>query len=191
MRSCSTSSGGRTGCSALAVALVLGLGLAGCGGGEAAKAPSVREAIALRSPAFGDGQTIPARYTCTSVGKSPPLAWSGVPKRARELALVVIDPDAPSGGFVHWVLFHLSPALRRLPAGSVPDAAREAVNSTDRTAWAPPCPPKGDTPHHYEFTLYALRAPVALPDGAATKDAVAAIGRDALVQGRLVGRFGR
>jgi Raf kinase inhibitor-like YbhB/YbcL family protein len=104
---------------------------------------------------------------------------------------VVIDPDAPSGGFVHWVLFHLAPELRRLPTGAVPDAAREAVNSAGRTAWAPPCPPEGDAPHHYEFTLYALKAPLALEDGAKADEAVAAIGRAAAVRGRLVGRFGR
>jgi Raf kinase inhibitor-like YbhB/YbcL family protein len=166
-------------------------GLAGCGGGGAAKAPSVRDAIALRSPAFADGATIPTRYTCSSVGKSPPLAWSRVPHTAVELALVVDDPDAPGGGFVHWVLFHLPPGLRRLAAGSLPDAAREAVNSAGGDAWAPPCPPKGDAPHHYRFTLYALKVPLALADGVSAKDAVAAIGKSALVQGRLVGRFGR
>jgi Raf kinase inhibitor-like YbhB/YbcL family protein len=169
----------------LAVAL-----LAGCGG-DAAQAPPARDAIALRSPAFTDGGTIPERYTCASVGKSPPLAWSGVPRGTRELALVVIDPDASSGGFVHWVLFHLEPGLRRLATGSVPDAAVGAVNSAGRTAWAPPCPPEGDAPHHYEFTLYALKAPLALDEGAKADDAVAAIGRSATARGRLVGRFGR
>jgi Raf kinase inhibitor-like YbhB/YbcL family protein len=165
--------------------------LAGCGGGGAPDAPDVRDAITLRSPAFRDGATIPARYTCASVGKSPPLAWSGVPAGARELALTVIDPDAPGGGYVHWVLFHLPPGLHRLASGGTPDASREAVNSASQAAWAPPCPPEGDRPHHYEFTLYALEAPLALPDGASADDAVAAIGRTALVRGRLVGRFGR
>lgn len=170
---------------------VVVLVLAGCGGGDAPKAPPARDVIALRSPAFSDGGTIPTRYTCASVGKSPPLLWSGVPPSAHELALVVIDPDASSGGFVHWVLFHLAPGLRRLPAGGMPDAARQAVNSGGHAAWAPPCPPEGDAPHHYEFTLYALKTPLALEDGAKADEAVAAIGRSALVRGRLVGRFGR
>jgi Raf kinase inhibitor-like YbhB/YbcL family protein len=173
------------------LAVLAALLLAGCGGGDSATAPPARDVIALRSPAFRDGQAVPTRYTCASVGKSPPLVWSGVPRGARELALVVLDPDAPGGGFVHWVLFHLSPGLRRLPAGGTPDAAREAVNSAGRNAWAPPCPPKGDEPHHYVFRLYALKTPIGLPDGAAADEAIAAIGRSALVQGRLVGRFGR
>ena len=176
------------GCRLVVLAALL---LAGCGGGDAAKAPPARETIALRSSAFRDGGTIPLPYTCASVGKSPPLRWSGVPRRARELALVVIDPDAPGGGFVHWVLFRLPPGLHRLAAGSVPDAAREAVNSAGETGWAPPCPPKGDAPHHYEFTLYALEAPLTLEDGAKAGDVIAAIGRGALGQGRLVGRYGR
>jgi phosphatidylethanolamine-binding protein (PEBP) family uncharacterized protein len=89
------------------------------------------------------------------------------------------------------VLFRLPPGLHRLAAGGVPDAAREAINSSGATGWAPPCPPKGDEPHHYEFTLYALKAPVALEDGAEADEAIAAIGKTALAQGRLVGRFGR
>ena len=89
------------------------------------------------------------------------------------------------------MIFHLPPTLKGLAAGAMPDAAREAENSAGRDAWAPPCPPPGDSPHHYEFTLYALKAPLSLPDGAKASDTIAAIGRSALVQGRLVGRFGR
>src|SRR4051794_2092721 len=190
MRSCSTSSGGRTGCRALAPAVAVILVLTGCGG-STPQPPAARDAMALRSPAFAGGGTTPPRYTCSSVGKSPPLAWSRVPAGTRELALVVFDPDAGGGGFTHWVLFHLAPNLRRLPSGGVPDGARQAENSAGRDAWAPPCPPSGDEPHHYEFTLYALKAPLSLPDGAKSSDAIAAIGRGALARGRLVGRFGR
>src|SRR4051794_26534212 len=188
MRSCSTSSGGRTGCSAALFAVLLVL--SGCGG-STPQPPAARDAITLRSRAFRDGGTIPTRYTCASVGKSPPLAWSGVPAGTRELALVVFDPDAGGGGFTHWVIFHLAPNLRRLPAGAVPDGARQAENSAGRDAWAAPCPPPGDSPHHYEFTLYALKAPLDLEDGAGASDAIRAITGDALVRGRLVGRFGR
>src|SRR4051794_17645913 len=107
MRSCSTSSGGPTGCRAAAVLTVLALAAAGCGSSASpdSAAQDVRDAIALRSPAFANGETIPTRYTCSSRGKSPPLAWSGVPSGAKELALVVFDPDAGGGGFTHWVIF--------------------------------------------------------------------------------------
>jgi Raf kinase inhibitor-like YbhB/YbcL family protein len=172
--------------------VVAALLAAGCGGGGVAvKAPAAPDTIVLRSPAFAGGGTIPARYTCASVGKSPPLAWSGVPAGARELTLLVEDPDAPGGTFVHWVLFHLSPGLRRLAAGSVPDAARQGEGSSGDAAWSPPCPPKGDRPHRYEFTLYALKAPLTQADGANADDVRTAISRTALARGRLVGRFGR
>jgi Raf kinase inhibitor-like YbhB/YbcL family protein len=170
------------------------LGLAaGCGGGGRAAGPAPRApaTITLRSPAFRSGATIPDRFTCASVGKSPPLTWSGVPAGARELALLVDDPSAPGGTYVHWILFHLPPGLRRLPAGSVPDAARQAVNSAGSAGWTPPCPPKGDSPHRYAFVLYALRAPLGAQDGASANEVRAAIARVALRQGRLTGRFGR
>lgn len=191
MRSCSTSSGGRTGCS-VAVAIAA-IALGGCGGGDRVQgpAPSAPATLTLRSEAFRSGATIPRRFTCASVGKSPPLAWSGLPARTRELALLVEDPDAPGGTFVHWVLFHLPPGLRALPAGSVPDAARQGVNSSGSAGWTPPCPPEGDSPHRYEFRLYALRAPLSEQDGAAADEVRAAIGRGALAEGRLVGVFGR
>jgi Raf kinase inhibitor-like YbhB/YbcL family protein len=154
-------------------------------------APDAPARIALRSPAFHDGATIPDRYTCASVGKSPPLTWSGVPRGTQSLALLVEDPDAPGGAYVHWVLFHLPPGLHRLASGSIPDAAREAENSAGSRGWTPPCPPQGDAPHHYEFTLYALRSSLPQPDGASAADVRAAIGRAAIARGRLVGRFGR
>jgi Raf kinase inhibitor-like YbhB/YbcL family protein len=167
--------------------------LAGCGGGDTVKtpAPSAPDKIALSSSAFADGQTIPRRYTCSGAQESPPLAWKGVPAGTRELALLMEDPDAPGGTFVHWVLFHLPPGLRQLGAGSVPDAARQGVNSTGDAKYAGPCPPEGDAPHHYEFTLYALKAALSQPDGAKAQDVRAAIAKTATAQGRLVGRFGR
>src|SRR3954463_7439902 len=191
MRSCSTSSGGRTGCSAAVAIAALALG--GCGGGDRGQgpAPAAPGPMNLGSAGVPPRPTIPRRFTCASVGKSPPLAWSRVPARARELALLVEDPDAPGGTFVHWVLFHVAPGLRALPAGSVPDAARQGVNSSGSAGWTPPCPPEGDRPHHYAFRLYALKAPLAEQDGAAADAVRSAIDRSAVAEGRLVGVFGR
>jgi Raf kinase inhibitor-like YbhB/YbcL family protein len=191
MRSCSTSSDGRTGCRQLAV--LVALALAGCGGGDrvSGAAPSAPAKITLSSPAFPDGGTIPRRYSCDGPGVSPQLRWSGVPSGTEQLALLVEDPDAPGGTFVHWVLFHLAPGLRGLDADTVPDGARQGVNSAGSDGWTGPCPPKGDAPHHYEFTLYALRAPLDLPDGTKPAAVRAAIAKTALARGRLVGRFGR
>jgi Raf kinase inhibitor-like YbhB/YbcL family protein len=138
--------------------------LPGCGGGaRPAATPSGAPpaSFALASPALG--ATIPRRYTCDGAGLSPPLRWSGAP-RAAELVLVVQDPDAPGGTFVHWTAFAIvARALGSIPAGA---RLRSGENSAGQDGWTPPCPPKGDTPHRYEFSLYALRRPSGLKPGA-------------------------
>jgi Raf kinase inhibitor-like YbhB/YbcL family protein len=171
----------------------LGLALAGCGGGDRVSGPppAAPDRITVTSPAFRDGGTIPKRYSCDGEQVSPPLRWSGVPPDGRELALLVEDPDASGGTFVHWVLFKLPPSLNGLAEGKVPNGARQGENSAGKSAWAGPCPPGGDAPHHYEFTLYALRTPLDQPDGAAADAVRSAVAHSALARGQLVGRFGR
>jgi len=171
----------------------LGLALAGCGGGDRVEGPppSAPDRITVTSPAFKDGGTIPKRYSCDGQAISPPLRWSGVPGGARELVLLVDDPDAPGGTFVHWVLFKLAPDLRGLDPGRVPAGARQGKNSAGDTGWAGPCPPGGDAPHHYVFSLYALRSPLSEPAGASAEDVRAGVSDAAIARGQLVGRFGR
>jgi Raf kinase inhibitor-like YbhB/YbcL family protein len=171
----------------------LGLALAACGGGERAEGPppAAPDRIALTSPAFDDGGSVPVRYTCDGDNVNPRLRWTDVPGGARDLALLMEDPDAPGGTFVHWVLFKIPADSTGIPEDSVPRGARQGKNSTGDASYAGPCPPKGDEPHHYEFTLYALKSAIDLPDGAAAGDVRAAVAKAALAQGRLVGRFGR
>jgi Raf kinase inhibitor-like YbhB/YbcL family protein len=164
--------------------------LAGCGP-EKAKPPAAPAKIRLSSPAFRDGGTIPRRYTCDGEGATPPLRWSGAPAGIRELALFVDDPDAPAGPFVHWVVFGVRPATTGLPAGTKPATLRKAQASSGKVGYEPPCPPEGARPHRYRFTLYALRAPIGLQDGAPADQVRAAIERSAIARGALVGRYGR
>src|SRR5919198_2741869 len=141
-------------CSRALLALpALALALAGCGGGDRVEGPPPRapDRITVTSPAFKDGATIPKRYSCDGANVSPPLRWRRVPGDARELALLVEDPDAPGGSFVHWVLFKIAPGLHGLAEGEVPNGTRQAKNSAGDDKWAGPCPPGGDPPHHYEF----------------------------------------
>jgi Raf kinase inhibitor-like YbhB/YbcL family protein len=158
--------------------------VAGCSRGDAMKPPDSAAAATLTvtSSAFTDGQPIPREYTCHGTGRSPELAWRGVPGEATSLALVVSDPDAPAGTFIHWVLYDLPPRDGRLPAGQPPAAGREADNSGGTTGWSPPCPPS-DT-HHYVFTVYALSGPVS---GQSTQDVLDQIGRTAIARGTLTG----
>jgi Raf kinase inhibitor-like YbhB/YbcL family protein len=194
---------------ALTVAALLALASAGCWRGEsvAVDDPS-KLTIALRSPAFTDEGMIPKEYTCDGAGGSPPLEWSGVPQNARELALIVDDPDAPMGTFSHWVVVGLPSGLKGLkkgvPAeGIVPTASmltegeaeleagsRQGKNDFGEVGYGGPCPPSGT--HRYVFRLYALDAPLGLAAGSPTRSEVLeAVKGHILAEGRLIGRYAR
>ncbi len=115
----------------------------------------------LTSSAFTHGAEIPSKYTCEGNDVSPPLAWKDVPPKAKSLALIVDDPDAPDPAapkvtWVHWVLYNLSPSATGLPERGkpLPSGTREGLNDWQRTGYGGPCPPIGR--HRYFFKLYAL-----------------------------------
>ena len=120
--------------------------------------------LTLSSPSFKAYGPIDARYTCEGEDISPALSWSGVPEDAQGLALILDDPDAPRGGWVHWVLYNLPPTTTGLPeackADDLPEGTLEGLNDWRRIGYGGPCPPKGR--HRYFFTLYALDC--VLPD---------------------------
>jgi Raf kinase inhibitor-like YbhB/YbcL family protein len=166
--------------------------LAGCGGGgsdRVASAPAASAPARLRvtSTAFSANGTIPTRFTCAGAGDRPALRFGGIPAAAKEVALLVIDPDA--GGFVHWSVYGMAPSVRGIGATGHPPGAHEGTNSTGDTGWTPPCPPSGT--HRYRFEVYWLRAPSKLAAGADPQNVVAAIRAQAGGRGELVGRFGR
>lgn len=170
--------------------------VAGCGssGGDGGSAPVPQGSanrIRLESRDFSNGAAIPARFTCAGGGRRPALSWSGVPGGAKQLALLVQDPDAPGGTFVHWVVYAIPPQVSTIRPGAPPLSAREGRNSLGRPGWTPPCPPRGAVPHRYVFTLLALRRQLSLPAGATAAQVVAAAGGQTLARGQLVGHFGR
>jgi len=166
---------------------------AACGGDDTVEGPPppAPATVTVRSAAFADGGSIPARFTCSGGDVSPPLEWRGGPARTRGWALLLEDPDAPSGTFVHWTLYDIPPATSGLRIGAIPPGAREGENSFGDRGYGGPCPPAGDAPHRYVFLVYALRSPLGLDAGAAADDVRAAIDEHAIARGRLVGRFGR
>jgi Raf kinase inhibitor-like YbhB/YbcL family protein len=163
--------------------------LAGCGGGDKLESapPAAPRSLTITSPDFPPNGAIPVRFSCDGAKARPALRFGGVPSGAAELALVVVDPDA--GGFVHWTAYGLPPATRALGSRGLPVGAREGENSTGKTGWTPPCPPKGT--HRYEFRLYWLKRASGLDAGAKPDDVVAAIGKSAGGSGLLVGRYER
>ncbi len=114
----------------------------------------------LSSPAFHNNRAIPPRYTCSGAGQPIPLTWSGVPKSAHELVLVIRDPDAPGSPFTHWALAGISPQTHGVPANAI--AGR---NSAGGNGYTPPCPPHGSRAHHYVITLTALSGASGLKPG--------------------------
>jgi Raf kinase inhibitor-like YbhB/YbcL family protein len=166
------------------------LSVTGCGliGGGAEPPGRVSASIIVRSGAFGPDERIPSRFSCNGANISPPLRWSDIPENAEELALVVDDPDATGGTFVHWVVFGIDPKTKGIATDSVPSGARQARNSNGEAGYTGPCPPEGT--HRYRFTVYALSSGIDLPDGAETSDVFDAISPRAIARGRLIGLFG-
>lgn len=124
--------------------------LASCGAGSRQPERPVAN-FTLTSSAFTDGQAIPKQFTCDGAGQAPPLQWSDPPPGTRSLALVVDDPDAPSGTFGHWGAYNI-PAADRTLSGS----AAQAINGFGKSGYGGPCPPSGHGLHHYRFKLLAL-----------------------------------
>jgi len=153
--------------------------------------------LVLTSGAFHAGEAIPARYTCEGADVSPPLLWSGTPRGTASFVLILDDPDAPGGTWVHWVLFNLPGTVTALPEG-VPkaDAPRElggalqGRNDFRKVGYGGPCPPPG-RPHRYFFRLYALDAVLPLRAGADRKAVDAAMRGHVLAETALMGTYGR
>jgi hypothetical protein len=139
-------------------------------------------------------------FGCTGGDISPALSWSGAPKDTKSFALSVYDPDAPTGsGFWHWVVFNIPPDVTSLaknagdPKG--PAAPKGAVQSrTDfgTPGYGGPCPPKGDKPHRYRFTIFALDTAKLDADENSSPALVGFnIHFHTLAKATLMGRFGR
>jgi Raf kinase inhibitor-like YbhB/YbcL family protein len=153
-------------------------------------------AFVLESPAFAEGQAIPARYTCDGENISPPLEWSGAPAGTQSFVLIVEDPDAPSGVFRHWAVYNLPPERISLPEGAGRGAHAEplsqGINDFGHARYDGPCPPPGHGTHHYHFRLAALDTPRLI---VTPKARVADIWRAAephiIAEAELVGTYAR
>src|SRR4051812_22986515 len=128
-----------------------------------------KSSLILRSTAFRSGGDIPRKHTCDGVDVSPPVTWEAAPAGVKTFALLVDDPDAPAGTWVHWVIYDLPATTKELPEGvaaaAAPNGAKQGVNDFRKTGYGGPCPPAG-APHRYFFKLYAVDAATDLKPGA-------------------------
>jgi Raf kinase inhibitor-like YbhB/YbcL family protein len=141
----------------------------------------------LTSDAFRHETRIPSKYTCDGDDVSPPLAISGIPAGTEALALVVDDPDAPSGTWDHWVAYDI-PVSETIPEG-VATLGTAGRNSWGRSGYGGPCPPSGT--HRYFFTVYALDTTLGLEAGATKQTLLDAVEGHVLAEATLLGRYSR
>ncbi|MCX9075636.1 MAG: YbhB/YbcL family Raf kinase inhibitor-like protein [Candidatus Methanoperedens sp.] len=152
------------------------------------------QSIIVSTEAFKEGGNIPVEYTCDGSDVSPALSWSGIPEGTKSIALIMDDPDAPAGTWVHWVLFNIPPGTQKLP-GAVPgnetlsDGSRHGMTDFGRVGYGGPCPPSGT--HRYYFRIYALDTKLDLPPGTGRKQVDGAMKGHILAKGELMGRYRR
>jgi Raf kinase inhibitor-like YbhB/YbcL family protein len=149
--------------------------------------------LQLITPAFSEGGAIPRRHTCDGADLSPALEWSGEPDGVRSFALIVDDPDAPSGTFNHWLLWDVPASIHSLPEGFKPgQTGRSGANDFGRLGYSGPCPPRGHGPHRYFFKLYALAVDTLnVPEGARRPSLERALRGNVLGEAQLMGRYER
>jgi hypothetical protein len=145
--------------------------------------------IQITSSAFKEGDRIPRLYTCDDKNFSPPLAWSDIPTGTVSLAIIMDDPDAPAGTWVHWVLYNLKPDLTGLDQGKS-GGGIEGINDFRKPGYGGPCPPKGSN-HRYFVKLYALDTRLDVEAGATKSQVESAMRGHILAQGQLMGTYGR
>jgi Raf kinase inhibitor-like YbhB/YbcL family protein len=143
----------------------------------------------IESPVFEDKQLIPSKYTCDGENINPPLIISGVPEGTKSMVLIIDDPDAPSGIWVHWTVWNIGAGVKEIPENSCPRGSMEGMNDSDRTGYIGPCPPSGT--HRYFFKVYALDTILDLESSARANDIVASMEGKVLADAQLVGLYKR
>lgn len=145
--------------------------------------------MTITSPSFENGRFIPSTFTCDNRNINPALSIAEVPKSAKSLALIINDPDAPSGNFVHWVMWNIDPNTKIIRQESAPAEAVQGTNSAGYVGYAGPCPPSGT--HHYVFKLYALDTLLELESATTESILKRAMAGHILTEAKLVGLYGR
>jgi Raf kinase inhibitor-like YbhB/YbcL family protein len=175
-----------------------GTGTVGSDGGGATATTTAGSTLTLAPVGFRDGGSVPEEFTCDGRGISPAFEFSDVPPETETLALVVLDPDATGGTFVHWLLWNVPGDRRRLPTDIPRNAeldslggARQGRNGAGEVGYVGPCPPTGDDPHRYRFTLYAVDRTLDAEPGAGRGRLDAALSETVLGTSTVAARYSR
>lgn len=138
---------------------------------------------------FENNNYIPSQYTCDADDAIPDLNISQIPQNAKELVLIVDDPDAPAGTFVHWVLFNIPTSTKLINNKTIPEGSTQGINDFGKVGWNGPCPPSGV--HHYHFKLYAVDKDIDLPVGSTKAQVEKEIEGHTIEKTELVGLYKR
>jgi len=151
----------------------------------------------IKSSAFKEGEVIPKKFTADGENISPPLSWSSPPEETEALALILEDPDAPSGVFTHWIIYNIPPNITELPARIPKEEELESVggakqgkNDFGDIGYGGPSPPPGPA-HRYILKLYALKEKLELPSGVKRKEFLKAIKKKEIEVTQLMGKYSR
>lgn len=140
----------------------------------------------ISSPAFSDGGMIPSRYTCDGENSSPPLEIAGIPEETKCLAIIVDDPDAPSGDWVHWLVWNI-PVTHHIKEDHV--SGTVGLNDFKKNRYGGPCPPSGT--HRYYFKFYALDTLLDLPPTTRKHQLEKAMSEHIIGFGEITGLYAR
>jgi len=132
-----------------------------------------------------------AKFTCDGAGFNPLLNIKDIPEGTQSLALVIDDPDAPSGDFTHWVVYGIDPSLKKFPKAQVPRGGIVGLNSAGNAGYIAPCPPQGSGVHNYHFKIYAVSSAPKFDEPPSKTSLMDAIERDIIGYGELIGKYER
>lgn len=147
------------------------------------------EIMNVTSPEFATNQKIPTKYTCNGENLSPPLRITDTPEEAQSLALIVEDPDAPIGSWLHWTVWNIEPKTNVIAEGEVPAGSVEGLTSFGTIGYGGPCPPSGE--HRYVFKIFALDERLDLQAGATRAELESAMDGHIIARGELVGLYSK
>lgn len=144
--------------------------------------------LTIASPVFKDRENIPVKYTCDGDNINPPLSISGVPKLAKSLALIVDDPDAPAGLWIHWVAWNIDPKTKLIPEG-IKTIGINGLNTSGNGSYGGPCPP--DKEHRYFFKIFALDVLLDVPQTSGADELIKAMAGHIIDKAELIGLYDR